>query len=147
MAYCIQEDIEKMLPQVQLIRLTDDESGELIHAGRIQEALESASEEIDAYIGSRVKLPIDAGTIPPILGKFCVDIAIYNLYSRIKENIPETRAERYKNVIKSLEKVAAGKLTLGLQPAPEPPGEGQCSGAALVSTRDKDFSINNLEKY
>ena len=146
MAYCTQSDIEKMLPERQLIRLTDDENIGVINTARLDEAMDSAAEEIDAYIGSRTKLPV-SGTAPPVLGKFNTDIAIYNLYSRFSENIPETRAERYKNAIKTLQKISEGKLSFGLQPLPDPPDETGYAAAVQSSARDKMFGSKTMDKY
>ena len=146
MAYCTQSDIEKLLPKNQLIRLTDDEGINKVNAARIAEVIDSAAEEIDAYIGGQTKLPI-TGTVPPILGKFNADIAIYNLYSRLTESIPETRGERYKNAIKTLEKIAEGKISIGIQPPPDPPEENEYSGASVSSARDKMFDSTTMDKY
>jgi len=146
MAYCTQSDIEKMLPEKQLIRLTDDENTGLINTVRLDEAIDSAAEEIDAYIGSRTKLPV-SGTAPPILGKFNTDIAIFNLYSRFSENIPETREDRYKNAIKTLEKISEGKLSFGIQPLPDPPSADEYAAAGQISARDKMFGPAAMDKY
>lgn len=146
MAYCTQSDLEKLLPKNQLIRLTDDEGISEVNAVRIAEVIDSAAEEIDAYIGGQTKLPI-TGTVPPILGKFNADIAIYNLYSRLAESIPETRADRYKNAIKTLEKIAEGKISIGIQPPPDPPAENEYHGAGASSARDKMFDITTIDKY
>ncbi len=83
MAYCTIDDVKKMIDEVKLIRLTDDAGTGVIDEAKTSEAITSAAEEIDTYIGGRVKLPI-AGTPPPMFGKINVDIAIYNLYSRAR---------------------------------------------------------------
>lgn len=144
MAYCT--DIEKMIDAAKLVRLTDDENTGAINSDRLQEAIDSAAEEIDTYIGGKVKLPI-SGTPPPILGKINADIAIYNLYSRVKEEIPLTRADRYKNAVKLLEKITKGEISIGLQPPPDPPGKGDYAGGARVSARDKIFDETTMAKY
>jgi len=146
MAYCTQTDLEKLLPKNQLIRLTDDEGIDKVNAIRIAEVIDSAAEEIDAYIGGQTKLPI-ASTVPPILGKFNADIAIYNLYSRLSESIPETRGQRYKNAIKTLEKIAEGKISIGIQPSPDSPDENEYAGAGLSGARDKIFDSSTMDKY
>lgn len=146
MPYCVIDDLIKALPEQQLIRITDDDQTGAYDSGRVQEAIDSASEEVDVYLGGRIALPI-TGDIPPILSKMAVDIAIYNLYSRVKEQIPETRKERYRNATRFLEKVSEGKISLGLQPPPSPPADGGYSGGGLVNARDKIFSPDNLEKY
>ena len=146
MAYCVIDDLLKILPEQQLIRLTDDESSGSYDTDRVQEAIDSAAEEMDVYLGSRFDLPI-SGTIPPILGKINADIAVYNLYSRKKESIPETRSDRYKARIKLLEKIKEGKISIGIQPPPSPPGENDYQGGSHVSTREKSFGEDTMNKY
>lgn len=146
MSYCTLDDLKKLLAESVLIRLTDDDGMGMIDEDKTTEAIDSAAEEVDAYIGSRVKLPI-TGTTPPILGKLNADLAIYNLYSRVKETIPETRAERHKNAIRLLEKISEGKISLGIQPPPDPPAEDNYSGANQVSSRDKVFDADAMDKY
>ena len=144
MSYCTIDDLKKALPEAVLIRLTDDAGSGVIDEAKTSEAITSAAEEIDTYIGGRVKLPI-AGTPPPILGKINTDIAIYNLYSRVKEEVSQTRADRYKNAVRLLEKISKGEISIGLQPSPDPPES--YDGAGQVNTRTKIFDTDTLGKY
>ena len=146
MAYCTIDDLKKALPETILIRLTDDISIGAVDKVKAEEALTSAAEEIDAYIGGKVKLPI-AGTAPPILGKINIDIAIYNLYTRVKEEIPQTRTDRYKNAVRLLEKISKGEISIGLQPMPDPPGKGEYDCAGRISVRPKIFDETTMGKY
>jgi len=144
MVYCTLDDLKKALPEAVLIRRTDDTGTGVIDETKISEAITSAAEEIDTYIGGRVKLPI-SGTPPPILGKINADIAIYNLYSRVKEDISQTRADRYKNAVRLLEKISKGEISTGLQPSPDPPES--YDGASPVNARTKIFNTDTLGKY
>lgn len=144
--YCTVEDLKKVLPESILIRLTDDVGAGIIDEGKASEAMASAAEEMDTYIGGRVKLPI-TGTAPPILGKINADIAVYNLYSRVKEEIPQTRVDRYKNAVKLLEKISKGEISIGLQPSPDPPAAGEYDGAGQVDARTKEFDPVTMGKY
>ena len=144
--YCTIDDIKKMIDEVRLIRLTDDEGSGSINTEHLQEAIDSAAVEIDSYIGGRVALPI-VGDVPSMLNKLNVDIAIYNVYSRDAEKTPEVRADRYKNAIRFLEKFSEGKGSLGSQPPPDPPDEGDYSAGSRVSARDKMFDETTMDKY
>lgn len=146
MAYCTIDDLKKMIDEAKLIRLTDDKGSGSIDTERLQEAIDSAAVEIDSYIGGRVALPI-VDDVPPMLNKLNVDIAIYNAYSLAKEKIPETRADRYSNAIRFLEKFSEGKGSLGSQPPPEPPDEEDYSAGSRVNTRDKMFDETTMDKY
>lgn len=145
MAYCTLADIEKLLPEAQLIRLTDDESLGAVNTDRVQEAIDAAAEETDAWIGARVALPLSKSV--PVLTRLNVDIAIYHLYSRYAEKMPETRSTRYKDAIKVLEKIADGAISLGVQGPPDPPAAGNYEKAAQVDTRNKDFDATTMAKY
>ena len=144
MAYCEITDVQKMIPDAVLIRLSDDEGAGAINTTRVQESIDSGGEEIDSYIGQVCALPI-GGTAPPILGKLNVDIAIYNLYSRLQEKIPETRQTRYDNAIKILMKIANGEMTFGLQPEPAEPET--TSFESIAETRDQIFTSDTLDMY
>ncbi|MBW1666848.1 MAG: DUF1320 domain-containing protein [Deltaproteobacteria bacterium] len=145
MAYCTKADILKMLPYSQLIRLTDDEGTGAVNDERVTEAIESAAEEIDTYLGARYDLPLSSA--PPILGKLNVDMAVYNLYSRVKEQMPEIRKDRYQNAVRFLEKLARGEVSIGSQPPPDPPDSGDYEGASQVDTRTKAFDKTTMDKY
>lgn len=146
MAYCVQADIANMLPEAVLIRLTDDANAGSIDTDRLEESIDTASDEIDTYIGGRYSLPI-TGTVPPIIKKMCCDIAIYNLYSRVKESIPELRQKRYDAAVRLLEKIAKGEISIGIQPPPDPPSAGNYEGGMQVSARTKMFDAATLDKF
>jgi len=146
MPYCTIDDIKKMIDAMRLIRLTDDEGSGSINVERLQEAIDSAAVEIDSYIGGRVALPI-VGDVPPMLNKLNVDIAIYNVYSRVAEKTPAVRADRYRDAIRFLEKFSEGKGSLGSQPPPDPPDEEDYSAGNRVSARDKMFGTDTMDKY
>lgn len=116
MAYSTQTDIEKMLPASDVVDLTDDEGTGAQVAARVSEAITQADAEIDSYCGGRYSVPFSS--VPDIVKKCSVDIAIYNLYSRRVETIPETRSERYKNAIRQLEGIAKGIISIGEDPEP-----------------------------
>jgi len=133
--YCTIDDLKKAIPESMLIRLSDDESEGDISKGTVQEAIDSAGAEIDGYIGDRLALPLDE-PYPAVLVKFCADIAVYNVYSRLREEMPDTRKERYDNAIRFLERFADGKGYIGAG------GEdAQPSAAHLVDTREKTFDF------
>lgn len=145
MVYCIIADVQKMLPDTILIEVTDDEGApDAIETTRLQESIDSGGEEIDAIIGGVVLLPI-TGTVPPILGKLNVDIAIYNVYSRLMEEIPQTRIDRYKRAIEMLMQIAEGEISIGIQPPPAAPVSG--AGWPSKTTRNKEFTSDTLDMY
>lgn len=143
MPYSILTDIQKLIPETVVIQLTDDEDTGSVVTARVDEAIAQADAEIDSYCGGRYKVPF--ATVPDICRKISVDIAIYNLYSRKVEEIPPTRAERYKNAIRQLEGIAKGMISIGEDPEPEAPTQ---SGIQTSKTSDdRIFTSDTLSGF
>jgi len=141
--YCALDDLKKLIPEEALIALTDDEGLGSVNQPRIDEAVKQADAEIDSYCGGRYAVPFT--TVPEIIKKLSVDIAIYNLYSRRVEEIPETRAERYKNAIRQLEGITKGGISLGVAAAPEASTDGRAE--TNKETDENVFSRDKLEGF
>ena len=137
--YSTLTDIKKLIPEESIIQLTDDENLGEINQSRVDEAIAQADAEIDSYCGGKYSVPFT--TAPDIVKKISVDIAIYNLYSRKVEEIPETRAERYKNAIRQLEGISKGIISIGeaVEPTPATQGgpETNKTESDRIFTRDK----------
>ena len=143
MAYCTLEDLQQKIDRNELVDLTDDADLGVIDTDRTDRAIDDAGSLIDAYCASRYKVPLDP--VPAIIRKFCVDIAIYNLFQR-RRGAPEDRQRDYTNAITFLQSVAAGRATLGEQPEPEAPDEST-GQASIINTRDKMFGPDTMDKY
>lgn len=144
MAYSTLQDIKKAIPEDTLMQLTDDEGTGSVNASRVAEAIASADATIDSYCASRYAVPF--GTVPAVVKKISVDLAIYDLYSRRVEEIPAARADRYKNAIRLLEGIAKGAITLGLDPAPE--ASADASTPECTKTEDdRIVTRTNMEGY
>jgi phage gp36-like protein len=129
MAYSTLADIEEQLSEAELIGLTDDAAADAVDADVVTRAIADADEEIDGYVGSRVKVPLSP--VPGIIRKYSVDIAVYNLYARRHASIPEIREKRYENALKFVGLVARGTVSLGTDdPEGNPPST---SGIAVRS--------------
>ncbi len=115
MAYSTIDDIRKLVPEDELTALTDDESLGAVDQGRVTEAIEQADAEIDSYCAVRYMVPVSP--VPGLLKKFSVDIAVYSLYSRAVQSVPEVRSERYRSAVRQLEGISKGTLTLGVREA------------------------------
>lgn len=137
MAYCTQDDIVQQLDEDTLIQLTDDEGAGSVDTAVVNRAIADAGATIDAYCQGRYSVPLDP--VPDMIRQLSVDIAIYNLYSRRADAVPDNRLERYKNAIRFLEKVASGQILLGAAtPAPETTGSSvDIDQADRIFTRDK----------
>jgi phage gp36-like protein len=110
MAYCTQDDLLKKIDYDTLVQLTDDHNTGGIVAAIVTEAIADADAEIDGYCGRRHPVPFS--TVPAIIKKHSVTIAIKNLYAR-RRGAPENRRQDYDDAIAFLKDVAKGIVTLG----------------------------------
>ena len=110
MLYCTPDEVKNQIDESRLIQLTDDEGTGSVSETRVSQAIRDAGDEIDGYLGVRMKVPVVPA--PEAVRRLAADIAVYNLYSR-REKIPEHRSERYGNAVRFLEGIAAGKISLG----------------------------------
>jgi phage gp36-like protein len=141
--YSTLADIKKLLPEEVIVQLTDDEGLGAVGQARVDEAVTQADAEIDSYIGGRYSVPLS--TVPDIVKKHSVDIAIYNLYSRVVQDVPEIRRERYKNAISQLKDIARGTVSLGMA---DPPAAADDGGAETNKPTDENvFTRDSLEGF
>lgn len=140
--YCTLADIKELIPEEIIIQLTDDEDAGVVNQARVDAAIEQADAEIDAYCGTRFSVPFTE--VPDLIKKISVDIAIYNLYSRRVEEIPDTRSQRYKNAIRQLEGIAAGTVSIGEDPEPSPHSQGD---AETKNTGDRIFTREKMRAW
>ena len=140
MNYAALDDVRKQIRESELIGLTDEDDTGSVDTTVVDDAIDTASVEIDGYLGGRYTLPL--ATVSPIIKKLCVDIAIYNLYA-IGDGPPATREQRYNNAIVYLKSVAKGDISLG-EDDPEGTGPGDTAG---VSSSEPVFSNDSLTNY
>ena len=136
MPYCTQSDLLEQISETELIGLSDDAGAGAIDATVIARSIADADAEIDTYCASRYTVPF--ATVPAMIRKVSVDVAIYNLFAR-RRGAPDDRKERYKNALRFLEAVAKGDVTLGADD-PEAASQNhapQMSSGTRIFTRDK----------
>jgi phage gp36-like protein len=87
---------------------------------RITRAIEDAEAEVDGYLARSFSLPLSS--VPDLVRKWTVDIAVWNVYSRKKATIlAEERHpvwKRYSDAINALKKVEENPGSLGIVPTP-----------------------------
>lgn len=135
MLYAAKEDIERLYGSEFLSDLlpTDIEEVEAIDAS-INEALESASSEIDGHLSARYALPL--ATKPRVLLRPTIDIANYVLANR-QSRLTETIETRYEQAVALLKRIANGQAGLGED---EPKVEGSSgSGGSAFSANPRKF--------
>lgn len=143
MAYSTIDDIRALLPEDELMALSDDEGLGEPSLSRVEVAIEQADAEIDAHCAVRYSVPVTP--TPLALKRLSVDMAVYHLYSRAVVNVPAVREMRYKNAVRHLEGISKGLISLGLNEAAEAATDsGAMSNKAEGSNM---FSREKLEGF
>ncbi len=142
-AYCDLEDMKKLLPEAMLINLSNDTAGATaVDQDNIDEAIDQADREIDAYLHiAGHSVPIDP--VPPLVKNLSAKMAIWNLHLR-KYFDSDIWRETYKSCIRTLERIAEGKLSL----APTTEGETTAaSGGHGTWSRSQKFTEDLMEEF
>jgi phage gp36-like protein len=144
MTYCTLEDIKGIVPEQDLIELTDDMiPAETIIAANVDKAIADAGEMIDGYMRARYSLPLTPA--PGMINTLACDIAVYRLYARrVKLTPPEGVSERYKNALKLLGQIQKCEISLG---AGSSPTSEVSNDSVSVSAADRLFTRKTMEKY
>lgn len=149
MAYCTQVDILDQISETELIALSDDESTGDINPDIVDRAIADADAEIDPYLMAKYTLPLTSGL--DIIRKLSVDIAIYNLFGRRSNPMPENRDRRYNAAIAMLTHLAKGTIALGdSQPAPLTDGGPKASRPKtdrIFTTGASSSGAGTLDNY
>ncbi|MDA8170314.1 MAG: DUF1320 domain-containing protein [Nitrospiraceae bacterium] len=117
--YCQITDIQNVLREDALIELTDDENLGQINEGRVNECIARADATINAACSSKYIVPF-AAPVPDLVRMLSEDLAIYYLYSRRGEAIPESVGEKFKAAKSDLLNIAKGIINLGVADAAAP---------------------------
>lgn len=124
----------------ELVSLTDrDGTAGAIVARVLDVALNDATALINGYLAGRYTLPLP--TPPAMLERLCCDIARYGLYDN---GASEQVSKRFDDAVRFLEKVAAGKITLGITTQGESPVSNdlptiESDGAVFNRRQSKGF--------
>jgi len=110
MPYCSLEDVRKIIPESDLIQLTDDGGVGVVDESVLTEAIDQADREIDAYLGTRYPVPLDP--VPELIRNLSAQMAVFHLYGR-RNLMSEVWENRYKNAVRLLDLIRRGEVTIG----------------------------------
>ncbi|KAF1692760.1 hypothetical protein CSC62_14090 [Pseudoxanthomonas jiangsuensis] len=109
-------------------------------AARISEAVVEAGAVIDGYLARRYTLPL--ASTPGILVKWARSITRYTLHAdRISDDRTDPVARDYRDAIRFLELIAAGKFSLGLD---DPTTGPAAAGEIQINPGHKVFGREHL---
>lgn len=114
MAYCMAEDIVLRQPEIDLVKLTDDEGFGEVNAGVLEAAIADADAVINGHLRGRLEVPISP--VPDLLRRLSVDLTLHFLHQR---RGLDTYKQRYEDARALLKEIRAGSLVLGEIPQGE----------------------------
>ena len=143
--YCTLADIQAIVPEQELIELTDDSLPPVaVDQSKVNRAITDAGELIDGYLRGRFTLPLSP--VPGLINTVAVDMVIYRLFSRrYKLTPPEIVTARHGEAIRILEQIRTGKISFGTENTGGV--ETPDAGGPLVNAPDRVFTRENLEDY
>ena len=105
MAYCTLNDLKNMLPETELIQLTDDEKLGVVNSGRVDAAIAEASATVDVF-ARRGGYAVPMTDTALALG-LARTLAIYNLMLR-RNVVPKNWQTAYDQATGVLKEIAKG---------------------------------------
>jgi len=138
--YTALENINAQISEATVIQLTDDEGLGVVEQTRIDEAIASADAIIDGYCSARYIVPF--APVPAIIAKCSLDMAIYNLYARRVEVMPEVRDKNNTAAVNLLKAIAKGDVILA--GAITPPAQAGSSRTAEITSQPRQFTRDKL---
>jgi phage gp36-like protein len=141
MNYASQDDMVELFGYQEIVDLTNLENpgANTIDSVRLEKALEYASREVDSYLQAQYTLPLPI--IPLVLKNKVADIARYQLDGyKAREDV----RQRYEDAVKWLQRLAEGKVSLGLDQT----SQQQVSVSTVhYYTPDRVFTPDILRDY
>lgn len=136
MAYCTLNDIKLQIYEDELIRLTDELGIGEIAADKVDTAIQTAEGEVNIYLGNREEYILPLNPVPAVITNLTVDLAIRNLYLLNPGGVPTARDRQAENAVRLLDKIAQGKLSLGVGD----PNEGAVTDNASFGSTERMFT-------
>jgi phage gp36-like protein len=140
MAYCTKTDILNYISESELAQVTS-EAGDVVDDAVIAKGIADADSLIDSYLAKVYAVPVSPTTARLTL--LSSMIALYLLFSRRAPRVgmSETVQKNYDDSIRFLEQVAAGKVTVGI----DPPPSSASSAGGYTSASKRIFSNESLK--
>ena len=138
MDYVTKQALIDRFGERELIQLTDRAGSGAIDESVLNGAIGDATAEINSRVGTRY-LP-DVLVDSEIIARIAADFSRWFLY---ENHAPDHVRTRYEDGVKLLDKIAAGKITLGLPEIHQDQGAGD----AEVESPDRVFARDDLKDF
>lgn len=141
MAYASSADMTARFGLQEVIALTDRGNTGDMDETVLGPALTEATAEVEGHLAGRYALPL--AEVPPLVTGLVCDIARYRLCGASALETDAVR-NRYRDAVRMLELIGAGKVSLGLTPAGQP---APSSGGVLVRRGERSFPSGSLKDW
>lgn len=142
MTYASVSQLKAVIPARDLELLTDFERDGDSAAGRLVQALEDATAEINSYIAKVVKHPL--ADPPHILTVICRDLAVHRLYLNLGHDMASLNKVR-QTWIEKLKSVQSGESALGDDG--DGPDVVTSPGVAMTDGPERQLTRDSLRGY
>ena len=141
MVYAQASDITDRYGEDFLFTIADRDHDDILDTTAIDSALADASGLMDSYLSTRYPLPRES--IPDLLKRHCIDIAVYWL-SEDGGGATEEKRQRYEDAIAWLDRIAKGKTDLPGYESTDGSSEGVTGSGAFFQSQERQFSREKL---
>jgi phage gp36-like protein len=144
-AYIVQSDLVSAVGNSLLAQLFSDGGGG-ISAALVTEAIADAEADVNTILGPGYTVPM-TGSIPRVVKRCCVDLAIFYGYERKPEfrrpqSSDNPEQKRYDRAQKMLRELKSGERSMGSSTAPTAAAVGGTTYAPAVGDR---FILDDIE--
>lgn len=144
MAYCVQSDLERKISLAELVQFTDDSHAGTVDVTAISAAIDEADTLINSYVGKVKMTPLSP--VPGLIKHLSVTLAIWNLFTR-RSVVDPVRQKAYDDAVKTLQAIAQGTVTLGVEEATVLPETTEGGPASSTSVADRVFTNDTLSGF
>lgn len=144
MAYCVQSDLERKISLAELVQLTDDSHAGTVDTTVIATAIDEADTLINSYVGKVKMTPLSP--VPGLIKNLSATLAIWYLFVR-RSTVDAVRQKAYDDAVKTLQSIALGTVTLGVEEATVLPETTEGGPASSTSIVDRVFTNDTLSGF
>jgi len=142
-AYCTSTDLETAMGPTELTRVSDVQKIGNRDAAVITDAIADADAWIDSFVAKQRAVPL--ATVPRVIKRISVQESIFILKGR-RQGATDRERDQHDENERWLEMLAAGKVTLGVDPQPAASAL-VAPDVVLVEEDDRESTAESLEGF
>ena len=109
MAYITESDVKTILPESELILLTDDSGSGTVNTANLNQCIADAEAIIDSHLRPQHSVPLE--TPGDLVKKIDIELTIFNLHKR-RDTVSDAIRNYYDDNIALLNKISVGKILI-----------------------------------